>query len=66
MRKTFYTVQKIEIIRCHLIAAKDRTGNHRFAADSKRDKRRFSEAYANREEAKKKVIENEIKNQSDA
>lgn len=51
MRKTFYAVHDYEIIPCHLIAKKDRDGRGKYAANSKRDKRRFQTAYESKDDA---------------
>ena len=51
MRKTFYAVHDYEIIPCHLIAKKDRDGRGKYAANSKRDKRRFETAYESKDDA---------------
>jgi hypothetical protein len=57
MRQVFYAAHNYEVIPCHLIAPKDRDGRGKYAANSKRDKRRFQVAYADREEAEREVIE---------
>lgn len=54
MRQVFYAVHDYEIIPCHLIAKKDSDGR-KYAANSKRDKRRFQEAFATLEEARENV-----------
>jgi len=54
-RKTYYAIHDYEIIPCHLIARKDRIDERRYAANSKRDKRRFVEAFETLEEAQKKL-----------
>jgi len=59
MRKTFYAVHDYEIIPCHLIAKKDRTDGRKYAANSKRDKRRFQTAYANPDDAHNAVAQYE-------
>lgn len=59
MRKTYYAVHHYEIIPCHLIAKKDRSDGGKYAANSKRDKRRFAEAFATREEAQDRVVKYE-------
>ena len=51
MRQVFYAVHDYEVIPCHLIAKKDRDGRGKYAANSKRDKRRFQAAFANPEDA---------------
>lgn len=63
MKKTFYAVHGIEVVPCHLVAKKDRTNGQKYAANSKRDKRRFQSAYAEAEDAHREAKENEIKNQ---
>ena len=60
MRQTFYAVHDYEIIPCHLIAKKDRYDGRKYAANSKRDKRRFQNAYPNREDAENAVAQYEI------
>lgn len=55
-RKIFYAVHDYEIIPCHLINKKDRHDGRRYAANSKRDKRRFQTAFETREEAMKKIV----------
>lgn len=60
MRKTFYAVHDYEIIPCHLIAKKDRTDGRKYAANSKRDKRRFETAYESINEARDKVAAFEV------
>ena len=60
MRQTFYAVHDYEIIPCHLIAKKDRYDGRKYAANSKRDKRRFQNAYFNREDAENAVAQYEI------
>jgi len=59
-RQVFWAVHNYEIIPCHLIAKKDRDGRGKYAANPRRDKRRFQSAFADPEEARKKVIEYEI------
>lgn len=59
MRKVFYAVHDYEIIPCHLIAKKDRDGRGKYAANSKRDKRRFHTAYENRDDAVEQVVKYE-------
>ena len=56
-RRVFWAAHGYEVIPCHLIAPKDRDSRGPYAANSKRDKRRFTEAYSLREEAEAKVIE---------
>lgn len=60
MRQTFYAVHDYGIIPCHLIAKKDRYDGRKYAANSKRDKRRFQNAYSNREDAENAVAQYEI------
>ena len=55
-RKIFYAVHDYEIIPCHLIDKKDRYDGRKYAANSKRDKRRFQTAFETKEEAMRKVI----------
>lgn len=50
-----YAVHKYEIIPCHYIG-KSKKGNRVYKANSKRDKRRFTEVFETREEAQEKVI----------
>ncbi len=52
-RQVFWAVHNYEVIPCHLIAKKDRDGRGKYAANSKRDKRRFQTAYANPDDAHK-------------
>lgn len=59
MRKVFYAVHDYEIIPCHLVAKKDRDHRGKYAANSKRDKRRFQVAYENRDDAVDKVAKYE-------
>ena len=59
-RQVFYAVHGYEVIPCHLIAKKDRDGRGKYAANSKRDKRRFQTAYADPEEAHNAVARYEI------
>lgn len=59
MRTVFYAVHRNEIIPCHLIAKKDRDGRGKYAANSKRDKRRFQTAYENRDDAIEQVVKYE-------
>lgn len=56
-RKVYYAVHQTEIVKCHLIAKKDRDGRGAFAANSKRDKRRFQVAYEDYNVARDKAIE---------
>ena len=58
-RQVFWAVHNYEIIPCHLIAKKDRDERGKYAANSKRDKRRFQTAYANPEDAHKAVAQYE-------
>lgn len=58
-RKVFYAVHDYEIIPCHLVAKKDRDHRGKYAANSKRDKRRFQVAYENRADAVDKVAKYE-------
>lgn len=60
MRQVFWEVHRNEVITCHIIAKKDRDGRGKYAANSKRDKRRFQTAYANRNDAYKAVVQYEI------
>jgi hypothetical protein len=60
-RKTYYAVYRNEIVPCHLIAKKDRDWRGAFAANSKRDKRRFLTVYDTIEEATRKAAEYETK-----
>lgn len=60
MTQTFYAVHDYEIIPCHFIARKDRDGRGKYAANSKRDKRRFQTAYTNMGDAQKAVIQYEF------
>lgn len=59
--QTYFAVHNYEIIPCHLIAAKDRDERGKYAANSKRDKRRFQVAYKTIQEAREKVLEYEMK-----
>ena len=63
-RQVFWAVHKYEVIPCHLIAKKDRDGRGKYAANSRRDKRRFQIAYSDPEEAHRHVAEYEIKMQN--
>ena len=66
MRQVFWAVHDYEVIPCHIIAKKDRDGRGKYAANSKRDKRRFQTAFADPEEAHKAVMRLEkYMNQSD-
>lgn len=60
---TYYAAHNYEIIPCHLVAPKDRDSRGKYAANSKRDNRRFQVAYATIEEAREKVAEYEVKMQ---
>lgn len=60
MRQVFWAVHDFEVIPCHLIAKKDRYDGRKYAANSKRDKRRFQSAYASLDDAKKAVAKYEI------
>lgn len=51
MRQVFYAVDNGHIVPCHLIAHKDRDSRGKYAANSKRDKRRFQTAYDNYDDA---------------
>ena len=65
-RQVFWAVHHYEIIPCHLIAKKDRDERGKYAANSKRDKRRFLTAYSNPEDARKAVAQyEEYMNQPD-
>lgn len=46
MRQVFYAVHNGQVVPCHLIAPKDRDSRGKYAANSRRDKRRFQTAYA--------------------
>lgn len=59
MRQVFWAVHKHEVIPCHIIAKKDRDDRGRYAANSKRDKRRFQNAYLSREDAENAVAQYE-------
>lgn len=65
-RQIFYATHGYEIIPCHVIAKKDRIDGRQYAANSKRDKRRFQTAYATIEEAREKVVEYENKMRSES
>lgn len=65
MRKIYYAVNGYTITPCHLIAPKDRDSRGKYAANSKRDKRRFQIAYETLAEAKAKVIEYENRMKSE-
>ena len=56
----FFATHCYEIIPCHLVAKKDRDSLGKYAANSKRDKRRFQTAFETYEEAREKVVEYEI------
>ena len=58
MRQKFYAVHHYEIIPCHYIG-KSKKGNAVYKADSKRDKRRFTEVYQTLEEAREKSAQYE-------
>lgn len=60
MRQVFWAVHDYEIIPCHLIAKKDRDSRGKFAANSRRDKRRFQTAFADPNDAYKAVVQHEI------
>lgn len=64
MTKTYYAVQGIEVVPCHIIAKKDRTDGRKFAADSRRDSRRFAFAYPDREAAEQEALRNSLARQS--
>ena len=57
MRQVFWAVHDYEIIPCHLIAKKDRYDGRKYAANSRRDKRRFQNAYSSRENAENAVAQ---------
>lgn len=59
MRKMFWAVHNYEVIPCHLIAKKDRDGRGKYAANSKRDKRRFQTAFTNPDDAYNAVVQYE-------
>lgn len=59
MRQVFWAVHNYEVIPCHLIAKKDMDSRGKFAANSKRDKRRFQTAYTNPEDAHNEVAKYE-------
>lgn len=63
--RIYYATHNYEIIPCHLIARKDRDARGKYAANSKRDNRRFHTAFTNRKEAQKQVIEYELKKQAE-
>lgn len=50
-----YAVHRYEIIPCHYIG-KSKKGNKVYKANSKRDKRRFTDVYDTIEEAREKVV----------
>lgn len=56
-RKIYYAVHCGEIVPCHLIAKKDRDERGAYAANSKRDKRRFQVAYEDINIARDNAIE---------
>ena len=58
-RQVFWAVHDYAIIPCHLIAKKDRYDGRKYAANSKRDKRRFQNAYDNIEDARNEVVKYE-------
>ena len=58
-RQVFYAVHDYEIIPCHIVARKDRDHRGKYAANSKRDKRRFQTAYNTIEEARREVVKYE-------
>lgn len=55
MRQVFWAVRDYEVIPCHLIAKKDRDSRGKYAANSRRDKRRFQTAFADPDDAHKAV-----------
>ena len=55
-RKTYYAVSHGHVVKCHLINKADRDGRGKYAANSKRDKRRFQEAYEDEAVARDKAI----------
>lgn len=55
MKPIFFAVHRYEIIPCHLIARKDRTDGLRYAANSKRDNRRFRTAFSDYAQASRAV-----------
>lgn len=57
MRQVFYAVHDYEVIPCHLIAKKDRDNRGKYAANSKRDKRRFHVAYTDPADCPKHIYE---------
>jgi len=61
MRQVFYAVHNYEIVPCHIISPKDRDERGKYAANSRRDNRRFQVAFSNIEDARKLVIEYEDK-----
>ena len=60
MRKIFYAVHDYEVIPCHLVAKKDRDHRGKYAANSKRDKRRFQTAYESKDEAMEQTAKYEM------
>lgn len=54
----YYAVHQYEIIPCHYIG-KSKKGNSVYKANSKRDKRRFTEVFKTRKEAQDKVAQYE-------
>lgn len=58
-KKTFYATQGYEIIPCHIVSKKYRDDRGIYAANSRRDRRRFLVAYETIDEARKKVVEYE-------
>lgn len=59
MKQVFWAVHDYEVIPCHLIAKKDKDSRGKYAANSKRDKRRFQNAYSSRKDAENAVAEHE-------
>ena len=57
MRQVFWAVHNYEVIPCHIVTKKDRDGRGKYAANSKRDKRRFQVAYEDIKVARDKAIE---------
>lgn len=55
MRQVFWAVHNYEVIPCHRIAKKDRDSRGKFAANSRRDKRRFQTAFADPNDAYKAI-----------
>jgi len=60
MRQVFWAIHDYEVIPCHIVAKKDRDSRGKYAANSKRDKRRFQTAYTNLDDALKAVAQYEI------